>query len=531
MLKQFFDKKLWYVWGGLLAAHILAFLVQHTVWSVIPLVAIGIFAFILTLKKLEWGLAFAFLEIFIGGHGHLFDFAVGGFSLSVRMVIFGAVMLGWLILLLQRKVKLVFRPRRDIPWVLFALALTIGAVNGFLFNNFHNAFDDFNSYLTAFYILPLISVHWNQENKRLLLLTFTASAVFVAVSTLAFLFAFTHLPGKMLRELYVFVRDARLAEVTILTVPEKLQMLFPNGAWYFRIFEQSQFIVLAFEIVFAAATFTTYRERGGKLPRAVWAVHALMLSVIYASMSRSFFLGMIAAAVVLFIGFILDRVRARVIVERSVMVGLMKLVAAIGLFLLVVFPLPIRPNFTESPFYNGEDGADRNAAVSSRWNLLPPMMAEIRQSPIVGSGFGEEVTFVTDDPRIRATNPSGEYTTYRFEWGYQDLWLKMGILGLLAFAAYLIGLYNASASAWAVWKESRWLPMGFGAAILALFVVHAFSPYLNHPIGLGFMIFVLPFFSWKDPAEEQEETVAEKSSAKEAIASLAKPRVGVVMKE
>jgi hypothetical protein len=452
------------------------------------------------------------------------------------MVIFGAVMLGWLILLLQRKVKLVFRPRRDIPWVLFALALTIGAVNGFLFNDFHNAFDDFNSYLTAFYILPLISVHWNQENKRLLLLTFTASAVFVAVSTLTFLFAFTHLPGKFLRELYVFVRDARLAEITILTVPEKLQMLFPNGAWYFRIFEQSQFIVLAFEIVFAAATFMTYRGPVGAtlaspLPRAVWAVHALMLSVIFASMSRSFFLGMIAAAVVLFLGFILDKVRAKVIVQRSVMVGLMKLAAAIGLFIIVVFPLPIRPDFTESPFYKGGEGADRNVAVSSRWNLLPPMMEEIRQSPIIGSGFGEEVMFVTDDPRIRATNPSGEYTTYRFEWGYQDLWLKMGILGLLAFAAYIIGLYNASASAWAVWKESRWLPLGFGAAIIALFVVHAFSPYLNHPIGLGFMIFVLPFFSWKDPAEEKEETVAIKSSPNAAIASLAKPQVGVVMKE
>jgi hypothetical protein len=531
MLKQFFEKNLWYVWGGLLLAHLIAFFVQHTVWSLIPLAIIGVSAFVLTLKKLEWGLIFAFLEIFIGGHGHLFDLSVGGFSVSVRMVIFGAVMLGWFILVLQRKVKLVFRPRRDVPWILLGAAIIIGSVNGLLTNDLHNAFDDANSYLTVFYVLPLISVYWNQENRRLLLLTLTAGAVWVAFTTLLFLFGFTHLPGKFLQDIYVFVRDARLAEITILTVPAKLQVLFPNGAWYFRIFFQSQFIVLAYEIVFAAATFMVYRSKEDHVPGSVWAIHAFMLATIYASMSRSFFLGLIAAALVLILGFFLDHVRPMVIVKRAFGIGLMKLAAAIGLVLLVIFPLPIRPDFTQSLFYKGGDGADRGAAVSSRWNLLPPMMTEIRNSPIIGSGFGEEVTFVTDDPRIRATNPSGEYTTYRFEWGYQDLWLKMGFLGLLAFVAYILGLYNATASAWMKGEGDRWLSLGFGAGIIALYIVHIFSPYLNHPIGLGFMVFVLPFFSWRDTPEVEEETVPSRGTTKDALAALAKPKVGIVMKK
>ena len=51
----------------------------------------------------------------------------------------------------------------------------------------------------------------------------------------------------------------------------------------------------------------------------------------------------------------------------------------------------------------------------------------------MGRGFGATVTYQTRDPRILADNGSGEYTTYAFEWGWLDIWLKLGIFGLAAY--------------------------------------------------------------------------------------------------
>lgn len=500
LLKQFFDKRMLPVFGGLLGIHILAFFLQHSAFNAIPLAFAFVAVLVLSYRSLPLGLMVAFLEVFVGGHGHLMDVDVLGFSLSIRMVLFAAVMLAYGALLVTRKVRPSFVLSRDLPWLLLFLAIALGGVVGLLTNAKGPAFDDFNSYLSVLYFFPVISVSWSSENRRLLLLTLSTAAVWVSLSTLVTLFAFTHLPGDILRELYVFLRDARLAEITILTAPDLLTAFFPTGAWYFRIFEQSQFVVLAFELLFAAGTLM-YAGRE-KLPWQVYAVHALMLGTLFASMSRSFYLAMFVSAIVLLIGTLYAKVPLKMIAIRSILIGFTKVFAILCLWLLVIFPIPFRPDFTETPFYKGGDGADRDVAVSSRWNLLPPMMAEIFASPIIGSGFGEEVTFVTNDPRIRAINPSGEYTTYRFEWGYQDLWLKMGILGLLGFIAY------AASIAYAVKNNFSWISFGLATGVFALFVTHVFSPYLNHPIGLTFMVFVLPFLAWPMMNKQKTEHVA-----------------------
>jgi hypothetical protein len=529
ILRQFFDKKMWYVLSGLLLAHIVASAVQHTWWSIFPILIAAVAAFVLTSMRMEWGLSLAFLEIFTGGHGHLFDLSSLGLPISLRMAIFGGVMLAWFFLFIRGKLVYTFLSRRDTPWIFFAIAITIGAVNGFLTNDLGNAFDDFNSYLTIFYLLPMITMVWKPEEKRLMILVLTVSAVWVAFSSLFFVFAFTHLPGKFLAELYTFIRDARLAEVTLLSVPGSVNSLFPTGTWYFRIFEQSQFVVLAFELLFMAATFMIYRFKEEKIVWQVWAIHAVMFAVILASFSRSFWLGGVAGGAVLFMSFLLDKIHLNILVKRSIFASIALLAGILILWFLIIAPLPIRPDFKNSPFYKGENGG-REVAVSSRWNLLPPMMAEISKSPIIGSGFGEEVTFVTDDPRIRAVNPSGEYTTYRFEWGYQDLWLKMGIFGLVAVFWYLLGVINATILRLRLGDDHRWVAAGCEAGILALIIVHIFSPYLNHPIGLGFMIFVIPFFPWRDEKYEREELHLLQKT-REALKTVTAPQIGVVTKE
>ena len=526
-VRQFYDKRIWWVFGGLFLAHLIAASVQESTWAWLPLIGIGLGTAVASYYRLEWGLAIAFLELFIGGHGHLIDVSVGGFSLSIREVIFAAVMGAWLLLVLLRKVKPEFIPHRDLPFALIGLAVAIAAIKGFATNEAGAAFDDMNGYLTLLYFFPMISLRWNGERRRLLLQTLAIAAIWVAVTTLVYLYAFTHLPGLASHELYTFVRDARLAEVTLQTSGRVVDFL-GNAPWYFRVFQQSQIVVAIFELLLLAATFLMWRERHEKLPWFAAGLHALMIAVILASLSRSFWIGCVAGLATILVFVFMTRPVIVTLIKRHAQLAGISLIAAFILFLLVALPLPPRPDLSESSFYKGRDENTREVAVSSRWNLLRPMVDEIWDDPIFGSGFGETVTFTSDDPRLRAVNPSGEVTTYRFEWGYHDLWLKTGILGLLAFGWFFVTTMSVALESVMRRDKRFWIVVGLAAGMVMLYVTHIFSPYLNHPIGLAYLVFILPFFPWEEYQLAQDEAAEE--AALQPM-SIVKPTIGVAFKQ
>ena len=124
-------------------------------------------------------------------------------------------------------------------------------------------------------------------------------------------------------------------------------------------------------------------------------------------------------------------------------------------------------------------------AASSRWNLLPPLWQAIKSDFIFGAGFGAPVTYVSNDPRIRDANPSGLYTTTAFEWGYLDIWLKVGLIGLLIYSWVLIKIFIEAGRA----REGvSGALLGLIYGLVAVLGVNIGSPYLNHPLGLGLVI-------------------------------------------
>ena len=75
----------------------------------------------------------------------------------------------------------------------------------------------------------------------------------------------------------------------------------------------------------------------------------------------------------------------------------------------------------------------------------------------------------------------------------------MGILGPVAF---LYAAYELLKRLWAYrWTEHAWLGFGLMTGLVFIFATHFFSPYLNHPIGLGYLLFLVPFLPTKKPAE------------------------------
>lgn len=230
------------------------------------------------------------------------------------------------------------------------------------------------------------------------------------------------------------------------------------------------------------------------------------------SLSRSFWVGGLVAFACL-AGWLIKK-RLLTLKRVSGLVGGTLVVSIVLVLVTLLFPYP-QPvtsvgNFRDLFSDRSTDISD--VAVSSRWKLLPPLWQGIGEQPIVGSGFGQTVTFQTDDPRVRAFSPDGSWTTFALEWGWLELWLKMGILGPIGFI-YVMGMMGISIYK-QLFESHQWLGVSFILVLLFLAATHVFSPYLNHPLGLGLILFILPFLV-PQQSSPQTETATTKTPALE----------------
>ena len=104
---------------------------------------------------------------------------------------------------------------------------------------------------------------------------------------------------------------------------------------------------------------------------------------------------------------------------------------------------------------------------------------------------------------MSAENPNGEIRTFAFEWGYLDLLLKLGLAGFLAYLWFVAKIFQKG---FAVPQGDRLLAAGFLGGLTALAVLNVTTPYLNHPLGIGYLIFA--FVSFKLMSEQTEESAA-----------------------
>ncbi|MBU4315076.1 O-antigen ligase family protein [Patescibacteria group bacterium] len=550
MSKQFVGKTMVVTLCGIAIMHSLAFFVRDTSLELILLIAFGIFALVLTWRSQLNGLLLAFAEIFTGGHGHLLDVDVFGFSLSLRILIFAIVMGVWLIRFAQ-----IWAPRllkeglacssvapkerrtgvvtegllsrlvisRDTPWLLLTLAVVIGTAVGFLQNDPRAVFDDMNGYVTICYLLPLLTINWTLSNKRRLLQVFFASLVWIIGFSVVLVYAFTHLDGKELNDLYTFVRDSRLAEVTLQVIDNKgsaMEVYATNyysalsGQYWYRIFMPSQLVEIFGALLLYSGMIYLWRKE--RLQWFVTLFFMFSILTLLLSLSRSFLLGTAVGGLSIFISAFWFGSHKLWIIRRTLLAILLSIVSIFFIYAIVQVAVPIRPDLSDAAFFQTSAQTGRVEAVVSRWNLLDEMIVPIAERPILGSGFGKTVSYNSEDPRILSELGGQEYTTYRFEWGWHDIWLKMGLLGLLAFTWYLVTLLRAG---WLTMQSKgyKWLVAGLIGGIIALFVANTFSPYLNHPLGIGFMLFVIPFVDWEGFARKQKQKVDMPENEKKLI--------------
>lgn len=514
-IPQFLSRTLWTILGVTALFHVIAGVVLHTPMSGVVLAIVGVATFALTYHRLAWGVALAFFEVMIGAHGHLVDASVGGFPLSLRMVIFLAVMGAWAVGVVGRRWRVSFVVWRDVPFALLALMVAYGAVRGVLMGQAMGALvDDANAYVTLFYLLPLASIVWTQETRRLFITTFFAGTLWVSLFTLALTYVFTHISQEHIWQMYVLVRDTRMFEVTLLSSPAWIADRLVGGDWYFRVFSQAQIFIPLYILLFSSSLFFLRLGKDERIPWGLWGWYAVLFGGFVQSLSRSFLVGFVAGACALW-GFWLLGGRGAwsawsIAARRKLGILGAFAAAVVLLWALISFPFPARPDLSKSPFYRGDTDNLRELAVSSRWNMLSPLTQAIAAHPVLGEGFGAELTYTSDDPRIIEMTGTGELTTYRFEWGFLDVWLKMGVFGVLVYAMLLFVLVfqvYRNVRSGGVWSfasvRERWLEIGMVSGAVMVFAVHVFTPYLNHPIGLFYLLVCAFLLEWKTPRIER----------------------------
>lgn len=425
-----------------------------------------------TTRSLALGLLIVIGEVFIGSFGRLMSIDVGITSLSVRMILFLSFGLGAFLWGIRRKgewKELLGEARNFViqfPWLaVFAGGSLIGLIRAAqLHNESARVIDDANQwiFLSVLFILPwALQKQWFSSSLSTL---YRVSMIALSILTLAILYIFTHdTELNIAIAVFRWARDTRLAEITLLS------------SSFSRVFLQSQILLLP---LWFALVHQWVQRRIGRA--SVPYLLILVSSVLIVSLSRSFWVGMIAGGGLLLV------LHLRESGMRIVWPFVRSLIVAGGgavMLIWVTIHLPFPPSISVSL---GDTLLERTttlseAAVGSRWSLLPALWGKVQRHPVMGSGFGSTVTYTSQDPRILEAHPTGEYTTHAFEWGILDFWYKFGVVGLAMIAALL---------AWAYQLLRSGMPIS-SLSVVSLIAVHSFTPYLNHPLGFIYLLLIM----------------------------------------
>jgi hypothetical protein len=492
-LKQIFNKNLLLLIGGFLVLEILsvtAFYVGFLSWPIF-IILVGTVG-VLTWLKTEYGAYILIVDLIMSGLGSWFFLDIGDFRLPIRLAIFASVMLIWLIKLiikLQEKAelkekfnlikKLFFNDPKVILLlffsVFFVLAVSIGLIYG---RGLKAIFQDSNNYLYLLAILLFLSVKID-VNK--LLVVFFAGTYALAIKTGMTLTSLAYASGTFNSYLYKWIRDTRIGEMTAIFPP------------LYRVFFQSHLYNLSALLIIITILFLTRTSTKHKviLGLSAW----LNFWVVLISGSRSFWLAMFFSCGLLFLYLIIDNFnnfislkfykRALFTLKQPLILGLFLfscLVAGQFFTNIILNDYQVSLLFSRvSTDHNISEGGNE-AGVNSRRDQFLPLTSEIKKSPLWGRGFAKTVTYFNSDPRI-----NGNYTTSAFELAYLDMWLKFGILGLFF---YLFFIFEVATETFSASNSRKYLYFGV-LIIFALLLINVFTPYLNHPLGIGLILMIV----------------------------------------
>ncbi|MFH1366771.1 MAG: O-antigen ligase family protein [Patescibacteria group bacterium] len=477
--------------------------------------------FLLTWIKTEYGVYAVLVELFIGSKGYLFSFSLQGFVVPLRLALFLIVISVFLFKAVRGKKLEFFQSNLWPSFLILAAFLAYGLINGIIHHDLKVVFYDVNAYLYFALIFPIFHVLRRRESIFVFFKILSVSALSVALITfiiLADFSLFQYSPGlvdatriqdeqlKKMGSLSDQPENARLAQTTRITA-EKLKLnwqeLSPEknylyrwlqdtgqgqvsylGGRLFRVFMTSHFYLVVYLIILLSFLLT---RQGFKIKKNLFSLAMaliLILSMII-SFSRSFWLGFAAAFI-----FLLTGLPFRRIIKLAAFLVSLALVVMCVLYFVWPDIFGVFTNRFTSLFRPTTE-----LAASNRMSLVNPILEKVKAKPIFGSGFGTEVTYKS---LVAGTDLVEYVKVYVYEWGYLDIMVKIGILGLITylfFIAMIIKNYFVDIKNFD--ERLKFLIRGLMSGLIFLLIVHFTTPYLNHPLGLGFLMICAAIFYYK----------------------------------
>ncbi|MFH1745131.1 MAG: O-antigen ligase family protein [bacterium] len=461
--------------------------------NTIAFFAIIIIVFFLSLKNLETGIFIMLAELFIGSFGKLFYFEHDGLLISIRVALWLVIMSVWLgkmITELIKTKKISIKDFFNFGYIKYFLILFVfiifGILNGFINNNgFGNIFLDANGWFYFSLIFPMYFVFKNDFQKKMssVLQIFSASILWLSFKTFFLLFIFSHSMMVML-DLYGWVRTSGVGEIT---------MMSELGGFY-RIFFQSHIYIVAGYFLF----FLFSVKNISKYFVTLFLLLSLFNAVNIISLSRSNWVGFLGGMILVFM-FILWKLGLKKFIYSIFLFILSAALGFIFVFIVVKFPYPKPTADFGMDLFSRRAQISEEAGVSSRWALLDKLWPEIKSAPVLGKGFGAVISYKSSDPRVLSQTADGNYTTFSFEWGWLDTWLKLGFFGVASYLFLIfIIIYNTFIyiKNKIVLTDIDLIIVSSVVALAVLGMINFFSPYLNHPLGIGYLL-IVSFFNEK----------------------------------
>lgn len=475
--------------------------------------------FILSLKKLEWGVAILLAELFCGAKGYLFSFSFEGFVISLRIALFFLIILIWLISKFRTGGQVEFvKSRFFAPFALLTFSVGLSSALAVIYGNLDKyIFFDANSwvYFALIFIIFDLTLQNARQVKFEKFLASVLNLIFSSALALSLLVLFISLnfgismpegiitESGTLSEIFAQQEEQSIETTEIahsLGAKKELQskdiwrnLINQKNAIYrwtrdtglveityvqgrlFRVFSSGQ-IYTVFALFFVLIILLQRKQslKSKILLSLAFLIFALSLII---SFSRSFWIGL--ALSFIFLLFHLPWKKTLKIIGSFAILILIFIFVTNFLIPSFIHILKDRINATFHP--------EKQSASLTRLNIIEPLFEKIKKRPLFGSGFGATIEYESVTP-----GRAGMIRVFAIEWGFLDIVFKMGFVGLFAYLWLIWRIfkegYKANQAISDKLQNYKVIILSLLVSLFSLMVINITMPYLNHPLGIGYII-------------------------------------------
>lgn len=421
-----------------------------------------------SLIKIEYGFLFLFFEFLIGHEGHLFEFA----GLSLRLSLFLTVMLIWFIQKIvdkkQRRFFVQFLKSPDLAmFLVFFFVIILGLFQGIIAHDPIFAIKDFINYSYLFLIFPFIDIFKKQDFVKNVFKMSQAAVIGLSLLTIIVFILFVTNLTQVHDQFYWWWRSVVIGKAT------------DTGNGFFRIVSSAHLLILPLFLIFLSFLIENKKKFKDKYKKYLIYLSVGASLMLLINFSRAYFLGILIGLIFLLKGINWQRW----LIFSCLIIFL--LVAEFGLLFGLVSGGAALQGLG---FFKDRIGTilspDQETSSLTRMTILPVLINMIKESPIFGQGLGATVEY-TD------LLTGQDKTTFHLDWGYLEIWVELGLFGLIAYALLLISIFYQG---WQIIKKlknhvfEKRLVIGLLAGLASLIIASLTGPFLFHPIGIFYLV-------------------------------------------